>query len=162
MSLDRVTKAGIAGTLTHEESSLLSEIAQHVALSHGADVWVDGSLWNHEWHAERFARVRQDFPHYRIAIIAVTARPEIVQERLLTRGEQTGRYVPPGVARTAAKAIEMSVPRLSPLVDFFMRIRNDGDNSSGNLDSPDPILERVEVQDESGDWDLVKRLTRPD
>ena len=32
----------IAGTSTHQESSYISEIAKHIAMKNGMNVWVDG------------------------------------------------------------------------------------------------------------------------
>jgi hypothetical protein len=34
--------------MTHPESSYVAEIAQHLAMQKSMDVWVDGSLQNHE------------------------------------------------------------------------------------------------------------------
>jgi hypothetical protein len=41
-------KTDVAGSMTHPESSYVAEIAQHLAMQKSMDVWVDGSLQNHE------------------------------------------------------------------------------------------------------------------
>lgn len=41
-----------AGTLCHQESAYLQEIAQEVALRQRQHVWVDGSLSDGEWFAK--------------------------------------------------------------------------------------------------------------
>ncbi|CAD7977081.1 unnamed protein product, partial [Amoebophrya sp. A25] len=124
-----------------------SEIAQEVALEAGVTIWVDGSLWNHDYYKERFKRIRKSYPQYRIAIVSITAEESIVQKRLADRAVETGRQIPPLRARTAARALER-LPELTGLVDFHARITND----------LEPVLEYVEMHNSQGDWDLIQRL----
>lgn len=119
-------------------------------MQNSLNLWVDGSLWNHEWYEQRFSEIREKFPHYRIAILAVTADPSTISNRLKVRAQETGRFIPEQRVRTAALALQESVPRLTRLVDFHARINNDGDK---------PILEFVEMLNTRGEWDLLKRLS---
>ena len=53
---------------------LLQELAVEEAMRRRQNCWVDGSLRNAVWFSEVFADVRERFPDYRVAIIAVRAR----------------------------------------------------------------------------------------
>ncbi|CAD7931923.1 unnamed protein product [Amoebophrya sp. A120] len=116
-----------AGTLCHKESGYIAEIAQEVAMKQNLTLWVDGSLHNYEFYTKKIAYIRQNYPQYKIAILAITASDEIIANRLKKRAKETGRVVPPARARTAAKALAVAVPKLIPLVDFYARIDNDVD-----------------------------------
>jgi hypothetical protein len=56
------------------ESSFIQEIAQEVAMRQRQNVWVDGSLSDGAWFSGVFQDIRNRYPHYRIAIIHITAR----------------------------------------------------------------------------------------
>ena len=40
----------LAGSLCHQESGYMQELAQEVALSNRQNIWIDGSLGDHEWY----------------------------------------------------------------------------------------------------------------
>lgn len=64
----------LAGSLTHHESGFISEIVERESLRRGANILIDGSLRNVAWYQSWFAKIRADFPEYRIAILSVAAR----------------------------------------------------------------------------------------
>ena len=81
-------KADVAGSMTHAESSYVSEIAQHVAMRNSVDVWIDGSLRNHEWYEKELKRIRKRHPQYRIAIIVISAPDEMIDSNIKHRAEK--------------------------------------------------------------------------
>ncbi len=80
------TDRSLAGSLCHRESGYISEILEREAVLRNKNVLVDGSLRDADWYASGFARLRREFPHYRIAILMVIASPECIYARA---GEQT-------------------------------------------------------------------------
>lgn len=63
-------------------------------------VWIDGSLRDGEWYLRAFREIRQRHPQYKIAIIHVQAREDVVLQRVAQRAEQTGRHVPKAEVRS--------------------------------------------------------------
>ena len=45
---------GSAGSMCHQESGYIQELAQEVAMQKSQNIWVDGSLRNGDWHGARF------------------------------------------------------------------------------------------------------------
>lgn len=74
-----------AGEFTRREAGMLSEILTLAALQAGNNVLVDGSLRDHEWYTEYFARLRRDYPTFNIAILHITAPRQAVLERAKVR-----------------------------------------------------------------------------
>ena len=62
-----------AGTLTHQESTYVVEIALYTALISRFDIILDGSLQDWRWHAQLIRWIRYEFPLYKVAIIHVIA-----------------------------------------------------------------------------------------
>jgi ribonuclease D len=90
------------------------------------NVWVDGSLRDSGWYKEVFAKIRRDHPHYRIAILHVSASWETVKARAESRALKTGRVVPEADLRASFEQVPASVSALSPLADFCAHIDNEG------------------------------------
>ncbi|KAJ9471028.1 hypothetical protein DIPPA_09730 [Diplonema papillatum] len=112
-----------AGELTQKESGYISELIQHAALERGRDLVVDGSLRDTTHAFRSIERVRKCYPDYRIAIVHVTASPQVVYARARKR---VGRFVPTSViADSLAKSPE-SVDRLSRAADLVLRVDNTG------------------------------------
>ena len=124
-----------AGTMVHDESTFISELVQGEGLAESKHLLVDGSLRNVDWYAALFQRIRQDYPHYRIAVLHVVARPETVYARAAARAKQTGREVPQRMLDLAMEEVPMAVERLGMLADYAAQIRND--------EGADLVLERV-------------------
>jgi hypothetical protein len=72
----------------------MQEIAQEVAMRHRQNVWVDGSLSSGQWFSSVFQDIRKRYPHYRIAIIHITASEATIRERIARRSAATGRSIP--------------------------------------------------------------------
>ncbi len=126
----------MAGSLTHKESGYIAEIVEREAMLQRKPVLVDGSLRNAEWFAAKFDRFRQEFPHYRIAILLIQASPESVHERASRRGAVTGREVPVVVLDAAIDAVPRSFAALEPLVDLSAVIRNDANGHAPVFQPP--------------------------
>eukprot|EP00971_Amphidinium_carterae_P247141 4908256-Amphidinium_carterae.1 len=60
--------ASTAGTLCHNESGFLQELAQEVAMRGNQNVCIDGSLQDYGWYSQQFRQLRERFPRYRVAI----------------------------------------------------------------------------------------------
>lgn len=136
-----------AGTLCHHESCFMMEIAQAAAMSERQNIWIDGSLRNSDFYAAQFRDLREAHPHYQIAIFYVDAPESIIRARISARALQTGRDVPQRLIVESLKAMDQSLNKLTPLVDFVARIDNSG---------TEPFLRAFEVVNTSGSWNLVK------
>jgi len=117
----------IAGEMTRKEAGFIAEILTLAALQAGKNVLQDGSLRDWEWYKEYFARLRDEFPAVRQAILHVTAPRETVFRRAAERGIETGRWVPHRVLEAALEQVPRSVEILSPLVDYYAELNNDND-----------------------------------
>jgi len=113
-----------ASTLLHQEASILSDILFWEALLKGYSNIIDGTLKDTEWFLSLFAKIRHDFPSYRIEILYVTADPDAIRERCAKRGLQTGRYIPDAVIEDALLRVPDSVRRLSQVVDRTTHVVN--------------------------------------
>ncbi|CAM9250339.1 unnamed protein product [Choristocarpus tenellus] len=118
--------AETAGALTHQEAGLMAEILTEAALMEGRNVLVDGSLRNGTWYAEYIVSLRKRFPRLRVAIIHVWAPEAKVLERAARRAQKTGRAVPASVLALTLQSVPASVLTLTPLVDYVVRIDNNG------------------------------------
>lgn len=123
----------LAGTLLHRESCFIAEILEREALARRMNVLVDSSLRDAQWYEGVFRRLRATRPHYRIAILMVTATQETVFARVERRAAVTGRDVPREVLHDAISRVPQSFARLSPLVDYAAVIENDIDGSPPQL-----------------------------
>merc|ERR1719203_691229 len=130
----------VAGTMTHEESSYISEIAQNVAMTNSMDVWVDGSLRNSEWYECELMRIREQHPQYRIAIIVISAPEEMIESNIKRRAMETGRDIPEVLRKTAtAELISSGVVKLTHLVDLIASVHNtppDQGSDGGKIPEP--------------------------
>ena len=153
-------RGDIAGTMTHAESSYVSEIAQRVAMRNGMDVWVDGSLRDAAWYEGELARIREQHPRYRIAIVVVSAPDDMIEGNIQRRARETGRDVPDELRKaTTPDLIGSGVARLTHLVDLVASVRNNPPDQRSNGKSPEPTLQFVLIIDRSGNWDLIRELT---
>ena len=124
-----------AGTMVHDESTFVSELVQGEGLAESKHLLVDGSLRNVDWYAALFQRIRQDYPHYRIAVLHVVASKETVYNRAATRATHTGREVPRQMLDLAMEEVPLAVEKLGMLADYAAQIRNE--------EGTDLVLERV-------------------
>jgi len=140
-----------AGSMTHLESSMLVEIAQEVALRQNMNIWIDGSLSNHEWTISHLRRIRESFPNYRIAVVHVSADESTIMQRCERRAKSTGRVVPLEKIRHSLESSLRTVKMLAPpLVDVVVMVRNEG---------PKPELLSINHQAVQPDrWDYLCEL----
>ena len=132
-----------AGSMCHKESGLLAELAQELAMDQSFNVWVDGSLRDFEWHAQKIRQIRIRHPQYRIALFYVHASEATVRKRVKTRAARLGgRDIPEDVLAASLAAPAHTLSALTPMVDFVARILNEDE----------PVLEAVETVDTTGNW----------
>jgi len=117
---DRLT----AGYHTHHESGYVVEIAQEAALLAGKHCWVDGSLRDGAWYEHVLRTIKQRHPRYRVAILHVEAKQEVILERVRRRGTVTGREVPEHEVLDSIQRVPQAVNQLAPLADFLAVIDN--------------------------------------
>lgn len=129
-----------AGSFCHAESIYLQEIAMETALRQRQHVLVDGSLSNGEWFSGVFDDIRARFPHYRIAIVYITASEATVRKRIHARSLKTGRMVPESQIVRSLESPEKSISLLAPKTDLVVRIVNE------------EAIELKSVEDHSGNW----------
>eukprot|EP00301_Raphidiophrys_heterophryoidea_P026915 c9389_g1_i1.p1 GENE.c9389_g1_i1~~c9389_g1_i1.p1 ORF type:complete len:802 (-),score=185.80 c9389_g1_i1:32-2437(-) len=137
----------LAGALCHQESGLMTEIAQEYAMKHRQHIWVDGSLRDGKWHERVFDGIRKNFPDYQIAIFYVYASEDIVRMRIQKRASETGRDVPEALIRESLEAPDKTLALLTPKVDFVARINNDHSV---------PKLVAFEVIDRDGNFGVIR------
>ena len=101
------------GSRCHKESCYLQELALEEALRRRQNCWVDGSLRNGVWFIGVFADIRERFPDYRVAIIAVRASLDVVLQRVESRAKATGRSVPESLVHGSLDAVDRSVSVLA-------------------------------------------------
>lgn len=140
--------ATLAGSRCHKESCYLQELALEEALRRRQNCWVDGSLRNAQWFIGVFADIRERFPDYRVAIIAVRASLDVVLQRVESRAKATGRSVPESLVRESLDAVDRSVSILGPQADFVAEVLNEGCV---------PTLAKVTTIDRSGAWAALKQ-----
>eukprot|EP00956_Cyclotella_meneghiniana_P026756 scaffold58624_cov81-Cyclotella_meneghiniana.AAC.1 len=151
-------KANVAGSMTHAESSYVAEIAQHLAMRNNMDVWIDGSLRNHDWYEQELKRIRRRHPQYRIAIIVISAPDEMIDSNIKKRAEETGRDIPQELRKASStKEINHGVAKLMYLTDLVASVHNNP--PTGDDVITEPVLKYVSMVDRSGNWDLIRELT---
>eukprot|EP00635_Sarcinochrysidales_sp_CCMP3193_P006938 CAMPEP_0118898530 /NCGR_PEP_ID=MMETSP1166-20130328/5479_1 /TAXON_ID=1104430 /ORGANISM="Chrysoreinhardia sp, Strain CCMP3193" /LENGTH=757 /DNA_ID=CAMNT_0006837639 /DNA_START=252 /DNA_END=2525 /DNA_ORIENTATION=+ len=138
-----------AGSMCHKESGFIAELAQELAMDQSLNVWVDGSLRDFEWHAQKIREIRRRHPQYRIALFYVHATEATVRRRVKTRAARLGgRDVPEDVLADSLGAPAKTLQALTPMVDFVARIRNEDE----------PVLEAMETIDTSGNWHRIAEM----
>lgn len=135
-----------AGSLCHKESGYLQELCQEVALRSRQNIWVDGSLRDAAWFQIVFKDIRERFPHYRIAIIYVSASETLVRERIQKRQKETGRGVPEEMLLKSIAGSKNSVFELTKLCDYVAHVTN----------NKDPKLKTFSIIDRTGTWGNLK------
>ena len=118
--------SGCAGSMTHKESVLISEVAEEVALRQGRNVWVDGSLRDTEWYIRSVTDIRKRFPNFRIAVLYVTAPRETILSRVQSRAKETGRLVLVDKVDASIQGSSETVRKLQGLVDITAVVDNAG------------------------------------
>jgi hypothetical protein len=125
----------VAGEATRKEAGLLAEMLTQIALRHGRNVLVDGSLNDAEWYHDYFQDLRRDYGKYglRIGILHITAPRDAVFERAEIRSKITKRVVPRHRLEETLAKVPQSVRKLAPLVDFHAELHNGVDSDDIEL-----------------------------
>ena len=134
---------GRAGTLLHKESLLVADIVTRAAMAQGRNVLVHGSMRNALWYGAEWARVRARAPHYRLAVILVTAPPGKVHERATLRALKTGRDIPKGVIEDSISGAPHTFELLKNLADYATTFDNGGEVPG--IVPPDTLLKFSKV-----------------
>lgn len=119
----------LAGSLTHKESGYIAELIERAAAEQRKNILIDGSLRNADWHERMLRRLRERYPHYRVAILLVTAGKEKIYERAERRAGVTGRDIPRAVLDEAISQVPVAYARVAPFADFTAVIINDDDRA---------------------------------
>mmetsp|Transcript_16790 Transcript_16790/g.38895 ORF Transcript_16790/g.38895 Transcript_16790/m.38895 type:complete len:618 (+) Transcript_16790:168-2021(+) len=112
-----------AGKMCHRESGLLQQLALEVALRAHKNVWIDGSLQDHEWHKQQFKEVRRRFPRYRLALIHVHCSDELACAR--AKELEAKKFADEHELKASAQRSEKAVEELEEHADFIVKIKND-------------------------------------
>jgi len=116
-----------AASKVHRESTQMADILLEHALQLRLPTLVDGSLKDVQYYKSLMARIRHDFPEYQLAILHVTASPDIIRARAQSRAENTGRAIPEDLLEESIAQVPKSVDALSPFVDVAFSISNEDD-----------------------------------
>ena len=116
-----------AATKVHRESTQMADILLEYALTCRYPTVVDGSLKDVEYYKSLMARIREEFPEYQLAILHVTASPDIIRARAKSRAEKTGRAIPTDLLEENIQQVPKSVAALAPYVDVTFTIANEDD-----------------------------------
>ena len=115
-----------AGSFCHKESGFIAELCQEVSLESRQNTCIDGSLQDHGWWIQWIKNMRKKYPWYKVAIFYVFCdNDKTIFSRAESRGKKTGRIVPLEILQSAIKKTKESVMKLSPHVDFVVRINNE-------------------------------------
>jgi Zeta toxin len=92
----------LAATMLHAESSQMADVLLEHGLVHSLNMIVDGSLRNVSYYQQLLQRIRREFPLYRIAILHVTAHPDMIRSRAQNR---SGRAVPAALVEESIRQV---------------------------------------------------------
>ena len=118
-------KAGAAGYV-HKESGYLAEGIQEVAFKNKLDIIVDGSLKDLGWNRMLMKKFKSK--GYKIEIIYVNAKSQIILKRVKERARKTGRDIPRDTVLVNINEVSTTVKTLTKergLVDKFIEINNE-------------------------------------
>ena len=96
----------LAADRVHRESSMLAKRARDEGITSRRDLCIDGVLSKADAALELIGRLRD--AGYAITIVSVSLPFDIAYERVLRRGEETGRFVPRDYAKQAHDRIEQN------------------------------------------------------
>ena len=113
-----------AATKVHRESTQMADVLFEHALEQRYNILVDGSLRDVDWYQTLFKRLRREVPHYRLAILHVSADPDTIRHRARTRAELSGRAVPTELLEASMRQVPRSVGALEPLTNVTCEISN--------------------------------------
>ncbi len=133
-----------AARVVHEESSAITRQAFTEALEGGVDIILDSVLAD---VGKGITRIEDAHAcGYRVRLIGTSADVETAMDRVLARGEQTGRHVPPDQVLAAHRGFALAFPEYAKRVDSAVLFDTNGDhriiatkNHGGELEILDPV-----------------------
>ncbi|TDJ09307.1 MAG: hypothetical protein E2O68_00520 [Deltaproteobacteria bacterium] len=146
-NLSAEIKAGAAGYV-HKESGYLAEIIQEIAFKSKLDIIVDGSLKDLGW--TRMLMKKFKSKGYKIEIIYVNAKSQIILKRVKERARKTGRDIPRDTVLVNISEVSNTVKILTKergLVDKFIEINNENIPTVDSTSQKIPLtLPRCKIQ----------------
>ena len=106
----------LAADRVHRESSMLAKRARDEGIATGRDLCIDGVLSKREAALALIGRLKE--AGYEVTLIAVSIPFDVAYERVLRRGEETGRFVPRDYAQRAHENIARHRKELLRAADF--------------------------------------------
>ncbi len=94
----------LAADRVHRESSVLAKRTRDEAIAAGQPLCIDGVMSKKAQAIELITRLQDN--GYHVTIVAVSVPFDVAYERVLSRGDETGRFVPYEFAKTAHSNIE--------------------------------------------------------
>jgi predicted ABC-type ATPase len=137
----RVAKAAhdrLAADRVHRESSMLAKKLRDAAIASRRDLCIDGVMSKRDTALELIQRLQSH--GYDVTIVAAVVPFETAYERVLSRGEATGRFVPYEYAKQAHANIEAHR-------DELLRAANRGYafDTSGSVDEQPQLIAQYEA-----------------
>lgn len=109
----------------HLESTFIASILEFIMIKHKRNVFIDGSLHDHEWYRAYFKDVKTKHPHYQLGIIRVNCSLKVALERCLKRGLDTKRTIPVNVIQSIHEKSAASFQILQNDVDVVIEMDNE-------------------------------------
>ena len=94
----------LAADRVHRESSMLAKRTRDEAIGSQRDLCIDGVLSKRDAALELIGRLQD--ADYEVTIVAASIPFDVAYDRVLRRGEETGRFVPHEYAKQAHEKIE--------------------------------------------------------
>jgi predicted ABC-type ATPase len=105
----------LAADRVHRESSMLSKRARDQAIASRRNMCIDGVLSKRQSAIDLINRLHD--AGYEITLVAISIPFEVAYNRVVARGEETGRFVPYEFARQAHANIETHSDEMLRMVD---------------------------------------------
>ena len=105
----------LAADRVHRESSMLAKRLRDNAISAKLPICIDGVLSKRESAIELITRLQDN--GYHVTLVAAQLPFDVAYARVVSRGEETGRFVPYRFAKSAHANIEAHADELLSLVD---------------------------------------------
>ena len=128
------------------------------------DFDVIDSLRNWAWYKQALAKIRQMYPQYRIAIVAIDAPNDMIESNIQKRAKETGRHIPHDLRQASVSGIKEGIRELTHLVDMVAYVCNgseeDDKSSKKATNLTEPVLKSVSLVDRSGNWELIREICK--
>eukprot|EP00514_Thraustochytrium_sp_LLF1b_P006076 CAMPEP_0184527224 /NCGR_PEP_ID=MMETSP0198_2-20121128/11080_1 /TAXON_ID=1112570 /ORGANISM="Thraustochytrium sp., Strain LLF1b" /LENGTH=438 /DNA_ID=CAMNT_0026918861 /DNA_START=198 /DNA_END=1514 /DNA_ORIENTATION=+ len=139
------------GALLQKESGYMCEIALSESLSHSRNIIFDSSLRDTNWWKHEFARIRETYPKYHLAILYIKTDLETAIRRTEARAMKTGRVVPVHFVEESYEQSARSFEVLKEEVDLTAVI---------DSTAPEPVFIDPPVDEFCATWKGRKKLGR--